>query len=361
MRKITFYFILLFAGMLTFTACEENEDNNPVSSGNCFVVNYGNFTGTKSSISNYNVSKDKLNNLQYEAVNDIVLSSNVAYAYEYKDKIYMIGNSADQIINVDKTTLKQTTNSVTKDIANPRHCVGEGDYLYISCLGSSPDFSEMLDSYIAKYNINTNIVEKMIAVPGGAEGVEIANGKLYVALNYQNKIAVIKLSDNSISYIATPAVTSYFVKDNSNNLYVSLISTYSKPSKNTGIGYINTTTDELTTYPLANVSNSYVSMMKPNNDFSKLYVMTSAYNDAWELSGAVAVFDIDSKQFLLDMFVDGIAGLNGFSVNPDDDNVYIFISESVEANGLMKIYSSDGVQQSSHNTGLAPFMALFIE
>ena len=197
-------------------------------------------------------------------------------------------------------------------------------------------------------------------MPGGPEGLAIVNNKLYAALNYKDSVAVMDLDGEEFEYIETPAVSSYFIKDNSDNLYVSLVSTYSDYSENAGIGYINTTSDVLEeVYNLDGVSTSYVNILAANKDFSKLYVMTSAYDANWNLSGAVASFDVDSKTFDSDNLVEGVSGLNG--IGHYNDKVFTFVSESATGSGKAVVYNADGTEDASFDTGIAPFMLLTVE
>ncbi|MCW3807238.1 PKD domain-containing protein [Plebeiibacterium marinum] len=324
-----------------------------------YVINYGGYSGEKTTISLYDKITDEIVNGYYTMVNGAHMVSNAQYAYNYKGSVYFMGNNVDQIYSVDANSFKQTSNGITDGIIKPRYCVGNEDVLYVSCWGGDIWTDESL-SYIAKIDLNTKAVEK-IDLAGGPEGLAIANGKLYAALNYEAKIAVIDLATEAISYIEAPAVSSYFVKDAENNLYVSLVSTYSDYSDQDGIGYINTTTDEMVTYGLTGVSNSYVNILQPNKDFSKLYVMTSAYDVNWNLSGAVAVFDIASKTFENANFVEGVSGLNGLGVNSLTDNVYCFVSPSTTQAGKVVVYDSEGVKVKEVNAGIAPMMMMDIE
>jgi PKD repeat protein len=324
-----------------------------------YIINYGDYSGDKTTISAYDLYDDEVTNNHYKNVNGVDMISNVQYAYDFNNNIYFLGNSADQLFWVDNKTFVQTENAITTDIVKPRYCVGNGDYLYVSCWGGDIWADETL-SYIAKVNISTNAVEGKIALSGGPEGLAIANGKLYAALNYKDSVAVVDLSSEAISYIETPAVSSFFVKDGNHNLYVSLVSTYSDYSDKTGLGYINTTTDKLeVTYDLAGVSTSYVNIMAANSNFSKIYVMTTVYDANWNLSGAVATFDVSSKSFESNNLVEGISGINGIAFY--NDKVFCFLAESVTGNGLAKTYSEDGIFVKEYETGIAPFMMLSVE
>ena len=366
MKKFFSYFSVLFFALVLLNSCSKDDEPNPYPSDKvkgCYIVNYGNYENGGASISKYDYTTGTMTNNYYKTQNSgLELLSNIHHIYKYNDEIFMMGNAPDQVMTVDPLFI-QAKNGVTDQIAKPRTSVANGDYLYISCLGTKPDWSTMPDTYIAKYNIKTRAVEKKISLPGGAEDLEIVNGKLYAALNYKKAVAVINLSTEAITYIETPAVTSYFAKDKSNNLYVSLVSTWSSYSTETGVGYINTTTDKLTaTYPLANVSTEYASIMTMNNDQSKLYVVNGEYNSDYTVfTGAISVFDTATKKFAAQSLISNIPGIRGVNVNPKDDNLYLFVGENVTGAGLLKIYKPSGEFVKQESVGASPAMAIFLE
>lgn len=353
--------LLLLLPMLAFLfSCIKNdptpEDVEPVVS---YIINYGDFSGAKSTITAYNKETATATNDYYESVNHVALVSNIQHAFVHEGNIYMLGNNPDELLWVDAETFNQNENSESADIVKPRFGIGYGNYLYISCWGGDIWMDES-SSYIARYNIISKTVEEKIALPGGPEGLAIANNKLYAALNYKDSVAVIDLITEEITYIETPAVTSYFLKDKQDNLYVSLVSTYSDFSANTGLGFINTANDVLdATFQLDGVSTSYVNILAANTDQSKIYLMTSAYDTNWNLSGAVAVFDVISKSFETSNLIENVSGLNGLAWY--NDQVFTFIAESVTSNGKAKMYQPDGTQTEEFETGKAPFLLITAE
>mgnify|MGYP000262405323 CR=1 FL=1 len=355
-------FLLLIAiSAFVVSSCNNNADDAPPvkEPGVSYIINYGSYSGDKTTITAYNKETGNVTNGFYENVNGVAMVSNVQHSASLNGKVFFAGNNPDQLFWVDGETFEQNENGITEDIIKPRFVAGQGNYLYISCWGGDIWTDENV-SYIAKVNIADKKVEKKIALPGGPEGLAIANNKLYAALNYKDSVAVINLSSEEISYIETPAVTSYFVKDNNNNLYVSLISTFSDFSEETGLGFINTTNDELeNVFKLDGVSTSYVNILSSNNDFSKIYVMTSAYDANWNLSGAIATFDVASKEFDSELFIKDISGMNGLSYY--NDHVFCFIAESVTGNGKAQTYKTDGTLAEELNTGIAPYMLLTVK
>jgi len=350
---------LVFATI--FTSCIKDENNTPfVGLGSNYIINYGSYGVDKGGISLFNLEDSTVTNGYFEAVNEVSSVSNIQYAYNTNGKIYLLGNNADQVFYVDENTFEQKANGISgDDLIKPRYCVAKNNILYVSCWGGDV-WSDPSISYITKIDLVTNSVIGTISLPGGPEGLAIANGKLYAALNYDKKIAVINLGSEEISYINAPAVSSYFVKDKNDNLFVTQVSSYSLTVDKEGIGYINTQTDELTVYELAGVSQSYGNILEFNMDYSKLYVMKSAYDVDWNLSGAIAVFNVATKTFEAENLVSGVLGLNGIAVNKTTDDIYYFVAESATANGKMVAIKSNGIFIQEYETGISPIMMLTV-
>jgi hypothetical protein len=365
MKKILNYLLFLAFSGVIFTACNDDDDDTDINLYDndvtgFYFINYGGSSVGYSTITKYDYETDSVTNNYFEAKNGFEITSNVQYSYKYEDNIYMLGNDVDQVVVVD-TAFIQTFEGVSDGIATPRFCVASGDYLYISCWGEDPDWSVMPDSYIAKYNISNNEVEDTISLPGGPEGLAIANGKLYAALNFSYNVAVIDLDDNSVSYIETPAVTSYFIKDDSDNLYVSLVSSYTYYSASSGLGYINTSDNTLeATFYLDGVSSGYCSIMTSNANCSTIYMLASSWveqaDESWTQEGSIYSFDTSTESF--SPFIEGLSGTNGIAFNSVTDNVYVFGGESYTEPGTVAVYDVDGTYESEFSCGISPYWAI---
>ena len=360
MKNTLNYLLILFIGGLFFTACDSDNDGlDPILEDNVtglYFINYGGGSVGVGSITKYDYNKDTVVNNYYEAKNGFELTSKLQYGCEYNNNVYLVGNDIDQIIVLD-TGFVQHIDGISEDIHAPRYCVGNGDYLYISCWQDGSEYNiGMPNSYIAKFNINSNTVEETIPVPGGTEGLAIANGNLYAALNYKDSIAVIGLENNDVSYIATPAVSSYFIKDNSDNLYVSLVSTSSDLSTSTGLGYINTAANTLDTiYELEGLSPNYNQIMDANDDMSVIYVL--AYS--WGQPSTIYTFDTATKEFT--PFVEKVMGIKGLDFHAKTNCLYAFASESYSEPGTIDIYRPDGTYVSQFDCGVSPYWMLDLD
>ncbi|HKM94851.1 MAG TPA: hypothetical protein VJY41_14460 [Prolixibacteraceae bacterium] len=361
MKKYINYLLAITIAVFVLSSCNGGDDpipNLPNETTGVYFVDYGGSKVGSTIITKYDYKKDSVINNFYEAQNGVELTSNVQYGCEYNNKIYLMGNAADQVIVLDSAFV-QTIPGVTEGIIAPRYCIDYNDYLYISCWGEAPDWNLMANSYIAKFNTKTNKVESTIALPGGPEGLAIANGNLYVALNFKNSVGVIKLSDNSISYIATPAVSSYFVKDKSENLYVSLVNSYSNPSTETGLGYIKTSSNTLDkVYKLDGISTNYSSIISPNKNCTGIYVLATVYDENWNTVAAVYNFDVEKGEY--SPFIENLSGTLGISFNTANDNLYVFGGESYTEPGSVVVYKTDGTKVCEFDTGISPYWAFYL-
>lgn len=366
MKTKQLLFVAIATLSLLFFACDDNDDNSDsqhyVELTGTYINNYGSFSGVKTTLTAFNVDSLTTEQGAFESHNGYRLSSNIQHAFVYKGKIYATGNNKDILIEMGADDLIETT-SDTVSLVKPQFITAKGDYLYVSCWGVVVDWSVMASSYIAKYNIKTKTVEKEIPMPGGPEGLIISNNKLYVALNASDSVSVIDLStDSLIKNIPMPAVSSYFVKDKEDNLYVSLVGTSTYPSTETGLAYINTTTDEMEVhYKLANVSAAYASIIAYDEDNDRVYLTAAVYNESWKLEGNISIFNADNKEFEREFLEESVTGIQGVSLNPETEQVYVLVSNGTGTAGACRIYNEDGTFVKEVETGISPNWTIFVD
>ena len=315
-----------------------------------YVINYDSYSGDKATISAYNPYTDEVTNGYYKSVNLVGMIANVQYAYNYKGNIYFMDNNADGISWVDANSFEQTANAITEGIVKPRFCVGHNDFLYVSCYGGDV-WGDVTLGYIAKINLKTKEVSK-IEMPGGPEGAEIIDGKLYVALRYGKKMGIMDLATEEISYVDCASQPVFLEKDPQNNLYVVLTKNYGDTETQTGITLFNTQSNTFgETYALDGIGNTYDNVIEANSDFTKLYVTNSK---GWGQPGGVAIFDVAAKQFAAENHIDGVEAMNGMQVV--GDKIYCFVSPNTTSNGKAIIFSMEGEKVTEFETGISPIM-----
>lgn len=362
MKKMMKLLPVFLAMASLFTSCSTNDDDDLYPSElveGAYVVNAGFFSNDAASITKFDYETDQITEYYDQLQNEGAgMTSAPQSVFVEDDKLFVAGNTPDRILVYNP--LWVGTDTITTNVARPRYFASSGDYLYVSCWGESPDWSAMPNTYILKYNMLTGTSEK-ISLAGGPEGIVVANGKLYAALNYVNKIAVMNLSTKAITYIETGAVSSSMVKDANNNVYVALISSYSSPTTETGLGVINTTTDALTRYALSDVSTSSATTLALSKDGSKVYVVAAAYDTNWNLAGGVQVFNTSTKAFESTPLISGVTGINAVEVNPENGDVYVLVSTGGASKGEMKIYSSAHSLKGTKTVGANPSGVVFLD
>lgn len=342
-------------------SCSDDNDNELSSSDQikgAYIVNAGFYSNDAASITKYdeegNVTEyyDQLQN------KGAVMTSAPQDVFEVDEKIYVAGNEPDRIVVYNQFWEGQDT--ITTNVVAPRYFAASGDYLYVSCWGENPDWDQMPDTYLLKYNMLTGASEK-INLPGGPEGLAIAHGKLYAALNYSHQIAVMDLNTKAISYIATQAVASSMVKDANDNIYVALLSSYSDVSTEIGLGFIDTNTDALTLYKLDAVSSNSASIVAVSKDNAKVYIVAAGYDASWNMVGGIQVFDTATKTFDANPLISDVTGINAVSVDSENGDVYVLISTGGLTKGEMKVYSADHTLKAEETVGANPSGVLFLD
>lgn len=356
--KIQFLIIALAA--LFLTSCKKDDDKDTMSNATnvAYIVNYGSYSGSKSEISIYNTTDQTITHNAYKAANSIDFTSNIQSMAIYNDKAYFMSNNGDKIDIVEAKTLVQSVNPISTNITKPRYFAATGNYAYVSCWGTVDDWTTIPNSYIAKIDLSSKTVTK-IPLPGGPEGVIIVNNKLYVGLTTTNKVAVVDLTTEAISYITVSAVPQHFALDYSNKIWVSLTSQYSSPfpASSLGLAVINPQTNIVESkIDFEGIgSDGYINI---SSDKKTLYIMGS---EPWPgTKSTIYTINTVSKTLSSSALISG-EKFYGFNVNPKDDNIYVLISPSVTVNGTLKVYDKTGTLIDEETTGIGPQHVVFYD
>ena len=322
-----------------------------------YIVNYGSYSGSKSEISIYDTDSLLIaDSTGYFSANNVEFTSNIESMSIHNDIAYFMSNNGDKIDIVDAKTLKALGNPISDDITKPRHFVADDNTAYISCWGNVDDWSVMANSYIAKIDLTTKAVTK-IALPGGPEGVIIVNNKLYTGLSTDNKVAVVDLATEAISYITVSAVPQQFIEDVDGKIWVSLVSKYSTPfpADSLGLAIIdpldNTVTDKVDFTIMG--SNGFI-----HTSSDKKIVYALGKDEYPGTASSIHSVDVTTKILNSTALVSG-EKFNGFNVNSNNDNIYVLISPSSTENGELKTYNSEGTLLDTEKTLIDPKHVVF--
>jgi len=357
MKGIKQLMLIVAMSAAIFTSCEEDE-NIVLQEANkiAYVVNYGSYSGVKSEISIYNIDSSSITNNAYINANSVEFTSNIQSMAIHSDIAYFMSNNGDKIDIVDAKTLEAVANPISDDIAKPRYFAASGNTAYVSCWGEVQDWSAMANSYIAKIDLTTKDVTR-IALPGGPEGVMIVGNKLYAGLTTANKVAVIDLVTEEITYITVSAVPQQFVQDGDGNIWVSLVSKYSTPfpAEELGLEVIDPETNTVS----AKVdfegmgSDGYIHI---SSDKNTIYAMgAEAYPGT---ASTIYTVDVTTKTLSSEALISG-ENFYGFNVNPENEDVYVLNSPSTSENGTLKVYNKSGELQDEEAVGIGPNHVIF--
>lgn len=357
MKKIKQLMLLVAISATVFISCEDDDDIIVEKANEiAYVVNYGSYSGSKSEISIYNIDSSSISHDAYKNVNSVEFTSNIQSMAIHNDIAYFMSNNGDKIDIVDAKTLAATVNPISTDITKPRYFAATGNTAYVSCWGDVQDWSLIANSYIAKIDLTTKSVSK-IALPGGPEGVIIVDNKLYTGLSTDNKVAVIDLATEAISYITVSAVPQQFVKDGDGNLWVSLVSKYSTyfPTDSLGLAVIdpqnNTVIDKV---DFAGIGGDGYIHISP--DKNTIYAMGS---EAWPgTASTIYSVNVANRTLSTSALITG-ENFYGFNVNPENEDVYVLISPSTSEDGTLKIYNKAGTLLDEEKTGIGPNHVVF--
>jgi len=363
MKNNQFFICLLLSIVATmFTSCKEDEigpaDNKQieqVTDSLVYIVNYGSYGEANGEISVVDELNFTVNNQQVYAANGKGIGASIQSAIKIGDNIYLAANSGDGVVVLDSALKIQKT--IKENITKPRYFVADDQYLYLSCLGDIDSWSNVSNSYIAIIDHTSNEFVSKIPLPNGAQGITIANGKLYVALQSRAKLAVIDLADHSkISYIKTMAVCQQVVLDTDENLWVSQVSTPSHfvGADSVGLLEIDTKADTVLSFSEYSGlgSDGYIVLNKTK---TKIFAMGA---EPWpSTKSELKVFDLVNKSFVDEPLLEG-ESFYGIGCSSNSGYIYVGISPG-DVDGSVKILDEEGTELSELQVGVSP-LSVFV-
>lgn len=356
MKHVTLLSILSLS-LFFLTSCEKEKESSVRTVWDTYVVNYGSFSGSKSTMSGYDDETKEIGHNIYEHTNGLEIGSNVQSASTYNGKTYFMSNDGDKIDIVNDSTLEANVSPISSNITKPRYFAAQNNTAYISCFGEVDDWAVMENSYIAKVDLEARTVSNKIAIPGGPEGVIIKNNKLYSGLTAKNQVAVINLDNDEVSYIDVPALPKQLVEDSHGNIWASLVSEFSVSFDSTKLGVImiDPETDETSNF--TNIqgigSNGYLASSPDQNT---LYVMG---NESYPgTTSFITAIDLSTNTLASDPLIEG-ENFYGFGCNPETGDIYVLISPGTDVNGSMEVYDAEGTLLDEQQTGIAPQHVVF--
>ena len=351
-------------------AVVKNEDivvDNPSANGfsGFYLLNEGNMGSNKSTLDYYNFTTGTFQRNIYGAINPTVpkelgdVGNDIAI---YGKRLYAIINASNKVEVMDAKTAKRIGQI---EIPNGRYLKFDKEFVYITSYAGpieiNPNYAQK--GYVAKVDTATlKIVDKCI-VGFQPDGLEIANGKIYVANSggymgagntdkYERTVSVIDLATFKEDKRIDVAYNLHHIKaDKRGDLWVTSRGDYKQlPSR---LYFIDKTQQKVTDTLSLGVSNFYL-------DGDSLYT----YSTEWSYitySNVITygivntrTHEIVSRAFITDGTDKEIEMPYGIMVHPVTKNIYVTDAGNYVSPGILYCFTKKGKKIWSVRTGDIP-------
>jgi DNA-binding beta-propeller fold protein YncE len=332
-----------------------------------YLLNEGNMGSNKCTLDYYEYETGAYNRNIYASVNPNVpkelgdVGNDIAI---YGSKLYAVVNGSNKIEVMEAKTAKRISQI---DIPNCRNIAFYNGFMYVTSYAgpvqTNPEYQQI--GYVAKIDTaSLQILDKCL-VGMQPDGLDIANGKIYVANsggyltpNYENTVSVINMASfKEASRITVALNLSCVCADKHGNVWVSAQGDYyGAPSK---LYCINSHTDQLTDSINIPVSKFYL-------DDNRLYIISTIWNySTMNNEIGYAIVDVVSKQVVSSKFItDGtdaeIKMPYGIAVNSTTKDIYVTDAGNFVNPGTLYCFDKEGKRKWSVRTGDIPAHLAFL-
>jgi len=332
-----------------------------------YLLNEGNMGSNKSTLDYYDYETGTFHRNIYASVNPNVPKELGDVGNDiliYGSKLYVVLNGSNKIEIMEAKTAKRISQI---NIPNCRNMVCHGGYVYVTSYAgpvqTNPEYQQI--GYVAKIDTaSLQIIDKCL-VGLQPDGLDIANGKIYVANsggylspNYENRVSVIDVATfKELKNIEVALNLHRVCADKQGNVWVSARGDYfNTPSK---LYCIDSQTDQLTDSINMAVSNFHL-------DDDKLYIISTMWNnETMNNDIGYGIVDVVSKQIISNKFImDGTDGEikmpYGIAVNPITKEIFVTDAKNYVSPGVLYCFDKEGKQKWNVRTGDIPAHFAFL-
>lgn len=331
----TFATALLAALAFTFAACSNDDVEEPVGPdavSEILVLNNGNWGANDANILGYDVVTQTASPNLFAKINGRQLGDLGQDIAAAGADLYIAVNGSQVVFVTDRAlTIKHEVVAEADGVRlSPRSLSVAGDKVYVT----------YYEGYLGEINTADYSV-RTTSVGLNPEGLAVANGKIYVAnsggLNYENGY------DNTISVVDAKSFReerrlevntnpqNVVVSPDAQTLYVNSYGNYADvPAL---LQSINIATGEVSTFDYADVKHICAG---PGD---VLYVATGAYDENWQVTGMINVFNMQTQKAEGTLFDTPVSNYYSLSYSGG----YVFVGASdYQTNGDVYIYGVNG-------------------
>ncbi|MEM9981610.1 MAG: DUF5074 domain-containing protein [Bacteroidota bacterium] len=182
------------------TSCTETDDPIPLGrySDGIWVVNEGNFTDGNGSLSFWVPDSSLIINDAFRAENGSRLGGIIQQMVQQDNRLLIITNASDQIINTDANTLENTITITDESIVSPFNVTVLNNKAYVTTWGSGENFPSYPDASVKIIDLATSTLIKTIDLGERPMGILSHQGSVYVANEQGDQIEVIDPATDEI-------------------------------------------------------------------------------------------------------------------------------------------------------------------
>jgi len=286
------------------------------------ICDEGNFGQNNAAVSIYDPISNAVVVSAFAASNPTYTLGDVVQSISKIDgNYYLVVNDSKKIVVCNDNFVRITTIS---GFISPRYI----QYVYNGkAYVSNLQLNSTTPNYIHVVDISSNTISKTIRLDGWTEGMQLANGNVYVCNQIKNYIYVINTQTDALTdsiYIGT--TSAFMVKDENGKLWVSCNSD-STTNTSAKLVRINPANDSIEATVSLNTIDNAISRLCINGTGNTLYYLM---NNVYKMPINATICPATS------IIQQGSHNFYGLCIDPDDETIYI--SDAVDYNSHGKLY-----------------------
>jgi DNA-binding beta-propeller fold protein YncE len=337
--------LFLFASVLfLFLSCtKDNDAPGTLLNGNgVFIINEGNFMGGNGSLSFYSYDSAKIYNDIFLNINDRPLGDVPNSMAISGERIYVVVNNSGKIEIADRNTL-ESVKTIT-GLAAPRQ---------ISIISNSKAYvSSMYSDSVAVIDLSDNSVSGYINIRRTSEAIAVLKNRAYIANRIGGREIMVINTDNDkvIDSIEVAVEPESIVIDKNKTLWVLCNGGWMRENYAELIA-VNTSTNDVERKLVFPSKLSSPSGLRIDGEGSTLYYLESGVRkiktDAVSVPSSAAFIPETGHYFYQ------------LAVNPVNGDILATDAVDYQQKGHLLIFSNAGILKTDERTDIIPGMMLF--
>ena len=351
MKKNIFLWMLMAFGVVTFTACSEDDGNGGGNGGgniqtSCYVVNQGSWGFNNASIQAYDATagtatSPDCNSDIFFTANGELLGDVAQDLLWVGDRLFVTVTASQKLEILDKDCKRVRQYTYAAEGAQPRYMATDGENVYIT----------NYDGYVYVYDAVSG--DSLTCIYSGSypEGISYCDGSIVVNNSNWGGYGG---GEPTVAVIDIASREAKIIKENVCNPYTQSVvcdgEVYIIDSGNYG--------DILPTIYKVDIANAKLEKIVENATYMSacgdcLYYVNATWNNisyGYEYS-ALCKYDVATGEHVELIPAASMKDACSLDVNPHNGDIYVGFSPSADDFGIMRVYNSEGEQKGLFDIG----------